>query len=101
MPILVAEALRAVKTLKSKGYKSKLADFTTSFADHKKELHLLLTAQSSLTVRDIKTEVENILSLLQAQTTKEETMDRLVVSMGGIEAVLKESAYCEIALCPA
>lgn len=77
-----------MKTLKSKGYKTKIAGYSQGFADHKKELHLLLSAQSSLTVRDIKTNVENIMLLLKEQSAKEESMDRLVVSMGGFEAVI-------------
>lgn len=78
-----------VKTLKSGSYKDKLAGYVTSFSDHKKELHLLLTSQSSLRVNDIQTDVRKIVALLETKSAKEQKAEELVDSMGGMDVVLK------------
>ncbi|EKM50987.1 uncharacterized protein PHACADRAFT_151415 [Phanerochaete carnosa HHB-10118-sp] len=84
-----------VKTLRSKHYKDKLAAYAGDFSDHKKELHLLLSAQSSLTIRDVKTEVTKIVALLEAKSSEEQTADRYVHNMGGLEAVVQDDRKLE------
>ncbi|EKM50992.1 uncharacterized protein PHACADRAFT_32038 [Phanerochaete carnosa HHB-10118-sp] len=84
-----------VKTLKSTGYKAKLAGYTQEFSDHKQELRLLLSVKSSLTVKDIKIDTEKIINMLEAQSAKEESMERLISSMGGLDVIVKSDQRLE------
>ena len=68
--------------------KDKLAGYVASFANHKKELHLLLTSQSSLKVNDIQTDVRTILSLVKTKSATEQKADEVIQSLGGLKAVL-------------
>ena len=78
-----------VKTLKSGSFKDKLAGYVTGFADHKKELHFLLTSQSALKIHDIQTDVRKVLSLIETKSAKEQKADEIIDSMGGLGEVLK------------
>ncbi|GJE90632.1 hypothetical protein PsYK624_067760 [Phanerochaete sordida] len=84
-----------VKTLKSKHYKDKLAAYASDFDGHKKELHLLLSAQSTLVIIDVRTEVTKIVALLEAKSVEEQTADRYVDSMGGLDAVIQDDVKLE------
>ncbi|PSS37523.1 hypothetical protein PHLCEN_2v637 [Hermanssonia centrifuga] len=77
------------KLLRSSGYKEKLSGYASDFADHKKELHVLLTSQSSLKVADIQVDVKKIVAFIDAKTAKEQKVDELIEGMGGLDAALK------------
>jgi hypothetical protein len=85
----IIENRKPVKTLKSGSMKDKLAGYVSSFANHKKELHLLLTSQSSLKVNDIQTDVRTILSLIKTKSATEQKADDFINSVGGLDAVIK------------
>lgn len=83
-----------VRTVKSKSYKNQLVAYSQDFFDQKQELHLLLSAQSAISIADIRIEVTKITSLLKIQSRRESEMTRLVASMGGLDTVLAVSDHC-------
>lgn len=78
-----------VKTLRSGKYKGKLSGYAQDFANHKEELHKLLTAQSAMTIQDVKTDVGKVVALLESRSAKEQKLEQLLDSLGGFEAVMK------------
>lgn len=79
-----------IKTLRSGKYKDKLSEYAGQFDEHKTELHALLAAQSAMTIRDVRMDVNKVISLLEARSDKEKKLEALVEGMGGLDAVVKD-----------
>lgn len=42
-----------------------------------------------MTIRDVKTDVEKVVTLLESRTAKEQKLEQLIDSMGGLETIIK------------
>jgi hypothetical protein len=74
--------------MRSHEYKEKLTVFAMSFTEHKKELHLLLSSKSAIILTDVKMNVKQLVSLLEARSVKEDKLERLLMENGGYGAVV-------------
>lgn len=84
-----------VRSLKSKGYKDILAGFVTDFGNHRSNLTLVVSSTNFGGIGDIATDIKAILALLTVRTHMERSTDRLLSSMGGLDAISQDDRKLE------
>ncbi|KIJ51454.1 hypothetical protein M422DRAFT_776699, partial [Sphaerobolus stellatus SS14] len=83
-----------IKTLRSGKYKDKLSGYAGDFTEQKKELQLLLSSYSALTMQDFQTnyqaDMKKISAFIDTMSTKDKNNEEILRQMGGADRVMQD-----------